>query len=201
MIDEAIIWETLLVQVRGVLIRQASIAKRNRCTKEENLLNKIDDLEQKSNSNIENASLMEEIEKHHAELVKIREDGLKGSKIRSRAQWVENGEKPSKFFLQLEKSNYINKSIKELAVDENTTITDQTLIIDEIRNFYKDLYSNKLSTRDLKESLKKLDTSGLKKIPDEMSEALNEQISFKEPSDAVFSSKNHKSPDPDGFFD
>ena len=117
----------------------------------------------------------------------------------TRAQWVENGEKPSKFFLQLEKSNYINKSIKELAVDENTTITDQTLIIDELRNFFKDLYSNKLSTRDLKESLKKLDTSGLKKIPDEMSEALNEQISFKELSDAVFSSKNHTSPGPDAF--
>ena len=48
MIDEAVIWETLLVQVRGVIIRQASLAKRNRCKKEEKLLEKIKHLEEKS---------------------------------------------------------------------------------------------------------------------------------------------------------
>ena len=53
----------------------------------------------------------------HEQLVIIREEKLKGAKIRSRANWVENGEKTSQFFLQLEKSNYLNKCFKELHLE------------------------------------------------------------------------------------
>ena len=38
--------------------------------------------------------------------------------IRARANRIEFGEKPSRYFFQLEKSNYINKTIRELELDD-----------------------------------------------------------------------------------
>lgn len=34
--------------------------------------------------------------------------------IRSRAHWLEEGEKPSKYFCNLESRNFLNKTIKKL---------------------------------------------------------------------------------------
>ena len=59
--------------------------------------------------------------------------------VRSRAQWIEQGEKRSKYFMNLENRNYKTKCITTLGTDENK-ITDQTLILDECKNFYKNLY-------------------------------------------------------------
>ena len=64
-----------------------------------------------------------------------------GAKIRSRAQWLEEGEKPSRFFLRLEQKRAAKNSFESL-LDENgvekTSLSDIKLIL---VNFYKDLYT------------------------------------------------------------
>ena len=55
----------------------------------------------------------------------------------SKAQWVEEGEKNTFYFLRLWKHNYCNKLITKL--DENL-ITDPIQILDEGQNFYQNLY-------------------------------------------------------------
>lgn len=47
------------------------------------------------------------------ELESIRKEKLLGHMIRSRARWIEEGEKPSKYFCNLESRNYLNKTIKK----------------------------------------------------------------------------------------
>ena len=62
--------------------------------------------------------------------------------IRSRAQLSQDWEKPSKYFLNLEKRNHINKSIPSLTVD-GKKITDSESILKQQHGFYSDLYSSK----------------------------------------------------------
>ena len=67
---------------------------------------------------------------------------MKGSMIRSRAQLNKDWEKPSKYFLNLVKRNYINKSIPSLNVND-TVITDSKEILKQQLLFYSHLYSSK----------------------------------------------------------
>lgn len=60
--------------------------------------------------------------------------------FRSRVEWVDEGEKPSKFFLNLEKRNHVSKLIYHLTNDDNEQIFDQDGIQQETYNFYKKLY-------------------------------------------------------------
>ena len=55
---------------------------------------------------------------------------LKGSILRSKAQWVEDGEQHSKLFLNLEKRNYNIKHIKKL-IEGMNIITDPVAILKE----------------------------------------------------------------------
>ena len=77
-----------------------------------------------------------------SQLEKIREKRIKGSMIRSRAQLSQDWEKPSKYFLNLEKRNYINKSIPSLTV-EGKKVTDSESILKQQHRFYSDLYLSK----------------------------------------------------------
>ena len=54
--------------------------------------------------------------------------------IRSRCQWYEEGEKSSKFFLNLEKFNGMQSQIRKIIVNDQE-ITDPNIILNEIRNF------------------------------------------------------------------
>ena len=46
-------------------------------------------------------------------LYNIVEEQKEGAKIRSRARWIEEGEKSTKYFCNLEKSNFSNNTIKD----------------------------------------------------------------------------------------
>ena len=55
--------------------------------------------------------------------------------MRSRAEWVEKCEKNSKYFLNLEKTNKIKSTIRSNG--------DSREVLEKIKNFYGDLYSEK----------------------------------------------------------
>ena len=50
------------------------------------------------------------------------------------------GEKPNKIFLNLENRNRINESINEIRINEQTIITTQQNILQEVKSFYENLY-------------------------------------------------------------
>ena len=56
------------------------------------------------------------------------EKKAKGAAIRSRAKWVEFGEKNTKYFLNLEKSRRGNKSINKIKNTKGTLVTEQQAI-------------------------------------------------------------------------
>ena len=68
-----------------------------------------------------------------------------GNIVRSRAKWTDEGEKPTKYFLNLENRHYTNKIIPKLIKDEESSdeIINQEAILTEIETFYKNLYEQK----------------------------------------------------------
>ena len=75
------------------------------------------------------------------ELESLREIKVKGELVRSRLQWLNEGERPSRYFCSLEKRNFIDKTIKK--VSDGSFVTEQKQVLHHIRKFYADLFNDK----------------------------------------------------------
>ena len=75
------------------------------------------------------------------DLNKLIEIKAKGAATRSRARWMESGEKNTKYFLHLEKWHVGKKSIKSLRSAQGRLIDKQEDILKELLTFYESLYS------------------------------------------------------------
>ena len=65
------------------------------------------------------------VEKLKQELNNLREDKMQGYLVRSRANIIENGEKPSQYFCNLESHNYSSKIINVIEQENGEHITNQ----------------------------------------------------------------------------
>ena len=119
----------------------------------------------------------------------------KGAILRSRAQWEFSSDKPTKYFLSLEKKNFQNKTIYALDNDQGRTINDEKQILKEIRLFYEQLYTSSV----------KSDTSYIKKlkdipqVPKDKVKELDSPITVQELGTALFAMPNNKCSGTDGL--
>ena len=77
------------------------------------------------------------------ELISIREYKMKGVLLRSRARWVAEGEKITKYFCGLEKRNYVSKQVNKRAASNGSELHEAEDIIQEVKTFYERLYQKK----------------------------------------------------------
>ena len=66
--------------------------------------------------------------------------------FRSKMKWFEQGEKPTKNFFNLEKSNYEKKLIRKVKLDNEEIISNPMQVLKEIEDFYRFLYTSKISS-------------------------------------------------------
>ena len=78
-------------------------------------------------------------------LEKIMALKTRGSILRSRARWHEQGECNNKYFLNLEKRKHSRKVISKLKLQNGSVITNQFDILEEQSKFYKSLYNSQQS--------------------------------------------------------
>ena len=124
---------------------------------------------------------------------------MSGIRIRSRVNWLKDGENASKFFCNLEKYNYTEKTIKRLKDHEGNNIYNQKSILTEITKFYEKLFAeqkNENEKLDLKTLMKNYNLPRLNKTN---SENLEGKLTLIEISKALKHMKNEKSPGIDGF--
>ena len=137
-INDQLFLETLLMELRGKSISYSSYKKKENEKREKELIRDIEDLEQKLSQNI-----MIHLEKLKEDLNIIRKNKMQSILIRSRAQVVEDNEKPTIFFYNLEKHNYASKIIPKIEKEDGLIIKDQYEILNEVKLFYENLYSDK----------------------------------------------------------
>lgn len=126
-IDYQSFFEQILLHIRGYTIEYSSRKKRNRVNKQKEIEEKMTTIR-----NNEYETNNDELILLQNELELIRKEHMKGLMVRARAKWIEKGEKPTKYFLALEKRNYINKTISKIANDSGVLITNQQEILNEI---------------------------------------------------------------------
>ena len=119
--------------------------------------------------------------------------------VRSRVQWLDEGEKPTTFFCALENSNYINKTIKTINLGNQNLVTDQNGILTAVRNFYKDLFKSRDDTLhdiNLTDLFKNTHVEKLNQIE---TDSLEGPLTITELSNTLSNMKNNKTPGIDGF--
>ena len=62
--------------------------------------------------------------------------------FRSKLRWTEHGEKPTRYFFNMEETNFNHKTITELETSEGVKITGHKQLLQEIENFYQNLYQS-----------------------------------------------------------
>ena len=72
-------------------------------------------------------------------LEKIYKHESRGAGIRARTRWMEKGEKSTKYFLNLEKSNVKKKEITQLKCDDNRIVEGNEDILKEAVDYFSKL--------------------------------------------------------------
>ena len=132
------------------------------------------------------------------ELENIRKRKLQGNYVRSRAKWVEEGEKPSKYFCTLESRNFTNKIIPRLENNEGRVIHEQSEILRETKSFYEQLY-RKTEVNGSFDFINELNFQDIPKLSHTESDSLEGEITLEEASKTLYKMKSNKSPGSDGF--
>ena len=131
--------DVLFLRIRGEVIKFASTLKMKQLNAEKNLIADIKALESVPQPNCVNSELL--LDKKE-ELERLRKVKMKGQSVRARLQWLQKGEKPSKYFCNLENKNYIEKTIRKLKLSNGSIVIKQEKVLDHIRSFYNNLFKN-----------------------------------------------------------
>ena len=123
---------------------------------------------------------------------------MSGAMVRSRAVLNSQWERPSSFFLNLEKRNFLNKSIPELRDENGDTQTNMNKIMEMQYLYYSDLFTSKPTTP-IPDSKYDYLTNNLPKLPEQQRDILDSDITIEELEFVIKQAKLNKAPGPDGY--
>jgi len=190
----------LKLEIRGKTIRFASKRKHATREQEREIEKHIEELKaQVDNSNTTLPSEM--LAKKEKELEELRWPIIQGAMMRSKSKYYEAGEKPTKYFCNLERRNYVAKTMSHLVVD-NTVITEHQEILNQQKLYYQNLYATKRASIDNSNNIFSeffLKTENIKKLSKAQSAQCEGLITLAEVKQVLKGMANCKSPGSDGF--
>ena len=137
------------------------------------------------------------LENKKTTLSDIQKEKIEGMMLRSRSRYEDLGEKPTKYFFNLEKRNYTSKIIHKLVNSDGEEFRKTADILKCQTDFYKDLYK-KVDFED-NISIHSVLGENENKLSDEESQDLEGEIKYSELGTSLKNMKNNKSPGLDGF--
>lgn len=194
-VDKRVLWDFCKIRIKEYSIKYCVNRSKNRKNELKNLQSHFDQIEKE----LENESSNIEFLKTEREEVKNKIDAYmlekaRGTQIRSRAKWVEEGEKNTAFFARLENRHQTNNTITKL----EGNIENDSDILNEIMKFYKKLYTS--SNPDIENIKTYLHQTKMNNILSEDDKNICEGlISKDECSSVIKHMKNNKSPGLDGL--
>ena len=191
-ISDQLFFETLLMEIRGKTISYASFKKKTDRENEKILNEKLKSFEQISSITEEQVLELEGIKR---ELEQLRKKKMEGIAVRCRTTWINEGEKPTHYFCNLENRNFVNKTVSFLEKPDGHVIHDQADILKEAEQFYISLYE-KRNVQDINISRLINDAPKLDEIDKGL---LKNELTITEIATALKKMDNNKSPGPDGF--
>ena len=192
-------WEMIKLDVRGESVKFAKNKNKDREKHIKELEKRLYDLEQEIDK--DNIETTNEIEHLKTELKKHYDIKIKGTLTRAKVRWLKDGEKNSKYFIGLEKRNYLNKTIKCLYKDNGEKITNFKDILAEEKRFYQNLYAEKVVNLEDENINSKffINTDNIPKLNEDQKQSCEGLLSTSECLEAIKSMPNNKSPGTDGL--
>ena len=119
---------------------------------------------------------------------------MRGNIIRSRVKWFEEGERSTKYFLNLEKRNYVSKLIPCLLSDQGKMIHNQSEILTVLHRHFTEVFRD-----DEDDHIDFLNSIELKQLSSVDFDEMKKPLTLDEVGRALHAMKNNKSPGSDGF--
>ena len=134
-------WELLKINIKEASLQFSKQLAKHKRSKLADLYHALNACESSLANDPDNLDLQRESSKLKTAAEILEQDRLKSSQFRSKQVWIEQGDKSSKYFLNLEKHKAESKLIPTLELDNGVTITDQFEILKAQREYYKELYN------------------------------------------------------------
>ena len=147
--DKQLLWELMKMEIREKSISFATQKSRALSKRETEISRRLDHLDNsicRSNNLLNINTTLNEYEALKTELHLMYDRKGKAAMFRSKCRWIEKGERPTKYFFNLEKRNYSRKTINELRKQDGVVIREEKEILKVIQEFYEDLYPSEIST-------------------------------------------------------
>ena len=126
-------WDSAKEQLKGIAIKHSVRLSKLRHTNELSLINELTHLQAQPNPDHDLITRVEQ------QLKNIAEEKAKGSQVRSRATWLEKGERPTRYFFHLEKKKQLKNTIEKLKTLNGEVSSDRDILA-HAREFYQTLY-------------------------------------------------------------
>ena len=196
--DKRVLWDLIKYRIRQASIKYGKDKARKR-------REKIADIEAALKTCEENCGRcpslenFEQLEILKLEYNSIYENLAQGAIVRSRATWYEKGEKSNKYFLNLESYKKAKSSVRKVFNKDGILITNPKEILQEIENFYSDLYKADSLTpcENLLSSF--LENPEIPRLTAENAQACEGKLTVDECLKSLQLFENNKSPGDDGL--
>ena len=198
-LEHGMLWEMIKLKIRGTSIKYSSRKKRSN----NNLLTALTRRQQILQEKFDRApdpEIKRDIDLVHGDIEQIIASQMKGAQVRAKLNWVNEGERPTKFFLNLEKQNYNKKQIKRIKRKNGDTISGKLNLLNELESFYKQLYTSGYKTEEPMPNFDNiLSHVEVSSLLEEERNACEGYIGEGELLTALKSTKSNKSPGNDGL--
>ena len=196
MVNKTIYWDYIKCEIRTTTIEFSIKKAQTNKQHQQELQKTIESLESNLNTTLDYDKYIL-CKTEYDNLIRVNTQGII---LRSKAQWIEEGEKNTKFFLNLEKRNYNRKYIKKLINNKEQEVIDPVAILEEQKNFYKSLYSSQIDPEiGFGLQQKFLSSDHIPKLSLNEQITLDEELTMIELSKSLKNLANNKSPGPDGL--
>ena len=196
--DARIIWELLKFEIRGFTQTYSKMIAKKRRDNIKALEDVLKNAEHNLCENPSNAN-KEVWESAKSNLETEYEYITQGIIVRSRAEWVEKGEKNSKYFLNLEKNNKAKSTIRNVIDTNGIEQHEPKKVLTVVKDFYSTLYTKKQVDLSCEKSKQFLNSPHIPKLSDVERKSCEGSLSIDECFTVLHTFKNDKAPGNDGL--
>lgn len=187
-------WEFIKFKIREFSIQFSKNTSRKQREYECKLFQEITYYCSKDDLNSQERSKLMELQ---TKLDQLYLNKAEGAFVRSRAGWIEEGERNSSYFFNLEKSRQKRNFISSLLID-GIECDDPKILENETYTFYSNLYSSQFSQADCDAFFDQIDKL-IPKIDESFKEFCESDFRIEELDASVKKMALNKSPGPDGL--
>ena len=194
-------WELLKVTVKAKSI-EYSVKRSKEMRYKENLLeNEINTLYKQVIRSPGDEIALEQLAKKRAEFEIVQMSKTRGAQVRSRSRWIEEGEKNTKYFLNLEKFRGNANTLTSVRSAENGVLLQNNIdILDDIKKHFESLFKRDDSIGEVEQGV----TNFLQGIDhpilsDEDQEACDTPLTLQELDNVTKTLNNESAPGIDGL--